>query len=72
MATALALGALLVILAVAVARPWNVPEAAVAVPLALLLVVMRVLPAGDAWDEVGSLAPVVGGSETKTGALVGR
>lgn len=59
MATALALGALLVILAVAVARPWNVPEAAVAVPLALLLVAMRVLPAGDAWDEVGSLAPVV-------------
>lgn len=54
-----ALVALVAVLAVAIARPRRVPEAAVAVPLALALVVVRVLPAADAWAELRSLAPVV-------------
>ena len=54
-----AIAALVTVLVVAIARPRNVPEAVVAVPLALLLVVVRVLPPADAWAEVRSLVPVV-------------
>ena len=54
-----AIAALVAVLVVAIARPRNIPEAVVAVPLALLLVVVRVLPPGDAWAEVRSLVPVV-------------
>ncbi len=54
-----AIAALVLVLAVAIARPRNIPEAAVAVPLALALVALRVLPAADAWAELRSLAPVV-------------
>jgi arsenical pump membrane protein len=47
-------------LAVAVIRPRWLPEATGAVPAALLVVVLGVLPLTDALDEVRALAPTVG------------
>ena len=47
-------------LAVAVIRPRGLPEATGAVPAALLVVVLGVLPLTDALDEVRALAPTVG------------
>lgn len=55
-----ALAALVVVLVVAIVRPRHVPEAAVAAPLALLLVVSGVLPAAAARSELRELLPVVG------------
>ncbi|MCL2464809.1 MAG: SLC13 family permease [Micrococcales bacterium] len=54
-----ALAALVVVLAVAIARPRNIPEWAVAVPVALVLVATRTLSLADAWAQIRSLAPVV-------------
>jgi arsenical pump membrane protein len=57
---ALALVALAVVLAVSVARPRRLPEAAVAVPFALLLLAIGAVSGAHAHDEVDRLAPVVG------------
>lgn len=56
----LALLALAAVLAVSIVRPKRVPEAAAAVPAALLLLAVGAVPAAHAQDEVGRLAPVVG------------
>jgi arsenical pump membrane protein len=57
---AVALAALAAVLAVSVARPRGLPEAVVAVPAALLLLVAGVVSGPHARDELGRLAPVVG------------
>jgi len=51
-------------LAVAVIRPRGLPEATGAVPAALLVVVLGVLPLTDALDEVRALAPTRLGGPT--------
>jgi arsenical pump membrane protein len=43
----------------AVVRPRGLPEAVVAVPAALLTVVLGILPAGDAVDELRGLGPTL-------------
>jgi arsenical pump membrane protein len=57
---ALALVALAAVLAVSVARPRGLPEAAIAVPAALLLLAVGAVSGPHARDEIGRLAPVVG------------
>jgi arsenical pump membrane protein len=57
---ALALVALGAVLAASVARPRGLPEAAVAVPAALLLLAVGAVTGPHARDEIGRLAPVVG------------
>jgi arsenical pump membrane protein len=47
-------------LAFAVVWPRGLPEAVAAVPAALLVVVLGVLPARAAWDELASLGPTIG------------
>jgi len=51
---------LMVALAVAVLRPRGLPEAVGAVPTAAVAVVVGLLPARQALDELGTLAPTVG------------
>lgn len=47
-------------LAVAIAAPRRLPEAAVAVPAAIVAVLFGLIPLGDAWAETVRLAPTVG------------
>ncbi|MFI5287794.1 MAG: SLC13 family permease [Candidatus Dormibacteria bacterium] len=47
-------------LACAVVRPRGLPEAVVAVPAAALLLVLGVLPLGQAGSEAGGLGPTIG------------
>ena len=52
--------ALILVLAVAIVRPRRLPEAAFAVPAAVVLVAVRAVPWHDAVDQVRALLPVVG------------
>jgi arsenical pump membrane protein len=47
-------------LAFAVVRPRGLPEAVAAVPAALLVVTLGILPARAAWDELRQLGPTLG------------
>jgi arsenical pump membrane protein len=60
LAETLAVLLLLATLGCAIVRPRGLPEAVVAVPAAALLLVLRVLPLGQAGTELRSLAPTVG------------
>jgi arsenical pump membrane protein len=51
---------LVAVLVCAVVRPWGWPEAVVAVPAGVLVVVVGALPVGHAVDEAVRLGPVIG------------
>jgi arsenical pump membrane protein len=57
---AVSAGALVAVLAWAVRRPREWPEAVAAVPAAVLVMVIGAVPAGDAAAEARRLAPVAG------------
>ena len=52
--------ALAATIATAVVRPRRLPEAAVAVPLAGLLIALQVVRPRAAWEEISTLGPTVG------------
>ncbi|MFE7132493.1 SLC13 family permease [Streptomyces sp. NPDC057638] len=58
--TAVSVLLLVATLVSAVLRPWGWPEAVVAVPAAVLVIATGAIPLGDALEETGRLAPVVG------------
>ncbi|MGQ0846848.1 MAG: SLC13 family permease [Sporichthyaceae bacterium] len=60
MGLALGLALLLVVLGVAIRRPRGVPEAAVAVPVALVCVASGLLPLDAAWEQLRDIGPTLG------------
>jgi arsenical pump membrane protein len=58
--TVTAIGLLAVVLAFAVARPARLPEAAMAVPAAVVAVLIGLVSWSDAWSELAALGPTVG------------
>jgi arsenical pump membrane protein len=60
MAVAFAVALLAAVLAVAVLRPRGIPEAVAAVPAAVLVVALGLLPWSAAVAEIGELGPTVG------------
>ncbi|WP_225849719.1 SLC13 family permease [Streptomyces sp. HPF1205] len=60
LAEALSAVMLLAVLGCAVVRPWGLPEAAVAVPAAALLIATGAIPLDHAREEAQRLGPVIG------------
>ena len=60
MQTVASIGLLAIVLAFAVARPARLPEAAMAVPAAVVAVLIGLVSWSDAWSELAALAPTVG------------
>jgi hypothetical protein len=58
--TVTAIGLLAIVLAFAVARPARLPEAAMAVPAAVVAVLIGLVSWSDAWSELSALGPTVG------------